>query len=108
MPILRCSVSTCMHNKKDECCLEKIDVSGKDAETAVSTACESFSQKSDTMTNSMGEEMPQPVVNIKCDATKCTHNEKCICAADHIQVNGSKAQTTKETECSTFECGCSR
>lgn len=41
---------------------------------------------------------------IGCDAEHCVYNEDGeICFADHIKVDGKRAQCTGETCCSTFK-----
>lgn len=42
--------------------------------------------------------------SVGCDAENCAYNEDgCTCCAEHIKVDGKKAQRTGETCCSTFE-----
>ena len=88
MPILRCSVSECYHNKSEECTLEKIHVGGRDAVTSTSTECEDFQPKTDSFKSSMDDanKVCQPVVNIACEAHNCKYNDNLQCAADHIAV----------------------
>jgi hypothetical protein len=40
---------------------------------------------------------------ITCSATTCTYNQKGGCYATGIKVDGHKADTTRETVCSTYE-----
>ena len=42
MPVLDCTVSTCHYNVDERCSLGKIQVEGKNADTADETACGSF------------------------------------------------------------------
>ena len=42
---------------------------------------------------------------ITCSATTCTYNNSGGCYASGIKVDGSKANTTSETTCSTFQEG---
>lgn len=105
MPILECSVRSCFYNKSSECCLDHIEVEGSEANVPNSTACGSFRENSDTMTNSNKADLvPEPVVNIKCQATKCCFNQDCDCNADHISVAGDGANHFTETECASFYC----
>lgn len=105
MTKLDCSVVNCTYNKENSCCKDNIHVGGHDAKVTDQTRCESFRERrTDGMRNA--DDIPSKPTEISCDATTCTYNRSCKCHADQIQVAGSDANTSDQTECATFKCDC--
>lgn len=40
--------------------------------------------------------------SIDCEAHNCKYNHNLHCAAEHIDIKGSEANTSRETLCATF------
>ena len=91
MPDLSCAVTSCFYNKTDRCC---------------KTSCGSFRpRRGDSFVN-MEAGTPEAKTSVHCEAHECVHNDNCNCVADRIGIAGAHACDCKETECSTFSCGC--
>lgn len=104
MPILDCSVKSCMHNQENKCCLDNIKVEGKSADYSDDTACSSYKLRaSEQMMNACGKNA-KTTLSVACTATKCVFNEGNMCKAEHIGIAGSHAGTMDETECASFVC----
>lgn len=102
MPELKCSVQTCVHNKQNYCDLDAIEVKGNTAQTAGETSCASFvEKKGNEYSNSMKE--ATPTSNIDCQARECLYNNSCKCNAGKINVAGTDACQSEDTECATFK-----
>jgi len=41
-------------------------------------------------------------VQVLCEAKNCTFNEACKCTANTIDISGTTAHESKETQCSSF------
>ena len=79
-----------------------IMVGGKNAVTSEETRCESFAQKrGDSMTNSTCH--PSRTISIDCEVARCVYNANYKCTAEHVDISGSNADTSRETSCSTFK-----
>ena len=106
MPELNCGVSTCTHYNSGYCCKEAILVEGREAKKPAYTNCESYYPESEGCENSIDceNEEPQQVIEVACKAENCVYNGNLECTASHIEIGGSKADSTDETECSTFRC----
>ena len=104
MAILKCSVSSCVHNEENMCCRSAIDVVGKDAERSEATCCGSYDKRGCGCTNEIKH--PDSLTDIRCEAVKCMYNDNEKCTAGQIGVSGSNAHDMKQTECSTFKCNC--
>lgn len=102
MTKLKCDACTCEHNNDYYCCVGSIDVGGQQATNKSSTCCDSFAEKTGSMTSST--QSPNPQMEIACQATNCTHNEGCKCEANEVCICGDHACSSNETECSTFSC----
>ena len=103
MPELKCTVATCSYNQDQLCHLDVIEVGGNQAKNSTETRCDSFKERTGgSYTNAAKE--PSERSSIKCQATDCDYNEQCKCHADKITVDGSNANTCKETACATFSC----
>ena len=104
MPILDCSVKSCMHNQDNKCSLESLKVEGKSADYSDDTACGSYQLRtSGQMTNACGKSA-KASLSVACTATKCAFNEGNMCKAEHIGIAGGNAGTMDETECASFVC----
>ena len=101
MAELKCGVVTCVHNKQNYCELDSIEVLGSSAQTPQQTSCGSFvEKKGDNYSNDARE--ASPTSSIVCHACECKYNEERKCNAGRINVMGSNARQTEETECATF------
>lgn len=101
MAELKCGVVTCVHNKQNYCELDSIEVLGSSAQSPQQTSCGSFvEKKGDSYSNDARE--ASPTSNIVCHACECKYNEERKCHAGKINVMGSDARQTEETECATF------
>ena len=102
MAELKCKAVHCTYNKDNYCSKGDIMVGGKHAATSDETRCESFTQKKgDSMTNSTSH--PSKVISIDCEVAKCAYNSNYKCTAEHVDINGVNADTSKETSCVTFK-----
>lgn len=115
MPELKCTVQTCVHNKKFLCDLDKIQVGGDRAKSATETCCDSFQERSGGATNSASMNSYTNSTSdvtgsasdcscVDCKATECMYNSNCECHAGKISVEGSEANRADGTECATFKC----
>ena len=114
---LSCSATNCVNNMSGICSASTINVSGSNAHSSEATKCETFAEKG--LKNSLTNVLNMNVVgefkqvfnsdsiemspNIRCVAKNCIHNQKNLCAADNIMVNGAGALTTEKTQCETFK-----
>lgn len=111
MPELKCTVQTCVHNKQFLCDLDKIQVGGSSAKTAIETCCDSFQERKESGYSNNASQSSSDVTGmasdrscIDCKAEDCMYNCECECHAGKISVEGSNACDCKETECATFKC----
>lgn len=101
MAELRCQADTCTYNKERCCCKGDIMVGGKHAECPDDTCCESFVQKrGESLTNATSH--PSATISVDCEVAKCVYNANYKCTADHVEISGMGADTSRETCCSTF------
>ena len=101
MAQLDCTVDNCIYNKSECCCKGDIMVGGKHAKGTDDTCCESFSEKrGDSYTSAL--EHPCRTISIDCEATKCMYNADYRCQAEHVDIKGSNAGTSRDTICATF------
>lgn len=106
MPELKCTVNNCYYNKRENCCKGTIEVGGKEAKSTDDTCCDSFVvRERDSYTNA--EEQPCKMIQVECQATKCTYNDDCACQAEDIGISGRNANDCGATECASFRCECS-
>ena len=102
MADLCCKANACMYNKDELCCKGDIMVGGTHACECEETCCESFiERRGETFSNALSH--PSSTISIDCDAVKCKYNSNYKCVADHVDIEGSGADTSKETCCGTFE-----
>lgn len=103
MPNLICSVENCFYNADHLCALNKIHVSGTNAEESHSTSCRSFVERGDSFHNSVSLSNAKKRTDVDCEAKNCIYNEEYHCYADGLNVCGCGSHTSKGTECATFE-----
>ncbi len=104
MTRLKCSVKNCMYNEDKLCAKSDIMVGGQDASKPNETRCDSFRERTDSMTNSVGQAREE--TSVGCHAQNCRFNQDCKCHADEIGIAGSNACCCSETECASFDCQC--
>lgn len=102
MPELKCTVENCVHNKSTSCDLGIIDVGGGDkAIVKCETNCSSFVDYAmDNYTNSTKGATLN--TEISCNASNCQYNEASSCQAGFVEVQGSNACQSEDTQCSSF------
>ena len=104
MADLNCAVENCTYNEEKRCCKGDLMVGGKHACCEEDTCCESFAQKReghDAYTSSLSH--PSPTISVDCEVSKCVYNANYKCTAEHVEISGSGADTSRETCCSTFK-----
>ncbi|MDD6212162.1 MAG: DUF1540 domain-containing protein [Clostridiales bacterium] len=101
MPILDCSVATCVHNEENRCCLNSILVDGQNAEKEEETKCSSFAHRTEGCCNRCGED-PKVKLVVDCKAVDCIYNKDRLCSASHIDISGRQAKNSEETLCASF------
>lgn len=105
MTMLKCSATKCIYNKDQLCSKGDIHVTGENAMDANQTSCGSFQERTgSSMTNSFTNGCGCETIKIDCKAHNCTYNDNCKCTASSIQVDGSNADNSSETKCTTFQC----
>ncbi|MCD8124883.1 MAG: DUF1540 domain-containing protein [Lachnospiraceae bacterium] len=101
MPLLDCSVETCVHNSDNRCCLSSIGVEGQYASREAETSCGSFAWRKECFCNKAEE--PKRQLTVDCQAVDCVYNRDRMCSAGHIGIAGRTAHVSDETECQTFQ-----
>ena len=104
MPILDCSVKSCMYNQENKCSLESIKVEGKSADYSDDTACGSYQLRTSGQMMNACCKKPKNNLSVSCAASRCVFNEGNMCKAEHIGIAGGNAGTMDETECASFVC----
>ena len=104
MTQLKCSVRNCMFNDDKLCSKGNITIGGQTASKPNETRCESFQERTERMTNSVGH--PSKEIDVHCYAEKCDFNDDYKCHAESIGIAGSNACSCAETECASFDCHC--
>lgn len=106
MPSINCSVNNCSHNNSGTCHANRVNMSGKQANSSTNTACGSFLNSSvySNLTNNTNDSGPCSC--LCCNVSSCTHNCNNLCSLENISVSADSAQTNlyTETSCSSFEC----
>lgn len=102
MPELKCSVVTCVHNNENYCALDSIEVNGSSAQKSEETCCGSFVEKRDNQYSNSAKSATA-TSDVVCRARDCKYNDECKCFAGKINVAGSSACHSEETECTTFK-----
>lgn len=101
MPVLSCAATTCVYNKEELCSKGDIQVGGEDAQHSSDTCCSSFKERAeDSMSNSTGAGCG--TIDVECLACECSFNKEEKCFAGAIDIEGSEASESEETECGTF------
>ena len=101
MAELRCAAINCTYNKDRYCSKGDIMVGGSQAEKSVETCCESFVDKNrDSYKSALNH--PSKTISIDCEACKCIYNKDYKCHAESVDIGGSNACHSRETECATF------
>lgn len=103
MPELKCTVDSCLYNKRECCCKGDIKVDGSDAQKTEDTCCSSFKERKGESYTSATEH-PSKTIDVDCDATTCVYNKDCKCDAKSIGICGCSACHESETECASFRC----
>ena len=114
---LSCSATNCVNNMSGICSASTINVLGSNASSSEETQCETFAERG--LKNSFANVFNMNVVgefkqifntesiemspSIRCEATNCMHNNKKICAANNIMVDGMGALNSSKTQCETFK-----
>ncbi len=104
MADLKCMAVNCTYNKEKLCSKGDIMVGGKHADNTDDTCCESFAPRrdgNDVFTSAL--EHPSRTISIDCEAVKCVYNSNYKCVAEHVDIQGSKANESRETACATFK-----
>ena len=105
MSYLRCNVRSCSNNQNELCIREGIKVDGPNADNKSDTCCNSFTQRGENYSNVVSRNsQAQPETDIQCDVINCSYNKDLKCAAASVDISGSTACTSRETQCSTFDC----
>lgn len=103
MTALRCTAETCMYNEDKLCSRGDIEVQGSHANTMDETCCGSFRERTGQGSNCSG--CGCDTIKITCQAEGCVYNDDKECHAGSIDINGSHAESCKETCCGTFRSG---
>lgn len=105
MPI-QCSALTCIHNNDKVCYANAILVEGRDAHTSSETACSTYTESADELSNefenSISSGGEDPCTHIACEAESCMYNDHEKCMAGAIVVNGAEARSYRQTDCETY------
>lgn len=101
MTKLNCCVEHCGNNEHGFCCIDSIEVGGKQAREMTQTCCASYIDKHGARNVTTH---PNPEVEISCQAINCVHNCDGACDASHITVGNPDACCCEETECGEFCC----
>ncbi len=104
MTHLQCGVMNCANNAHQYCCRPTIKVDGQNAQQSQGTCCSSYEPRSNGISNFSGYDIPNPEIEIACDAMNCTYNNSGQCAADSINVDvlGVGASNREQTACASF------
>ena len=105
MSYLRCNARNCSNNQNELCIRERLRVDSATADTKNATCCNSFTQRGENYSNVVSRNsQAQPETDIQCDVINCSYNKDLKCAAASVDISGSTACTSRETQCSTFDC----
>ena len=93
---LHCLASSCSYNDSGYCYAAYIKIDGHDATESSETNCDTFREKSHTLTASLKENNITTSQNITCSAKNCTYNLYGLCNASHVFIN------KKSNKCDSF------
>jgi hypothetical protein len=115
--ILSCTATDCVNNTSEICSAITINISVPDVKKSELTCCETFASRG--LKNSLANVLNINVVGelkqvfnqdsivmtprIRCEATRCIHNEKKICRAKNILIEDIGEINNVKTQCDTFE-----
>jgi hypothetical protein len=113
---LTCGATDCVHNSRELCTARSIHVGGISTESSDGTQCDTFSPKGvKNAFNSLGnmnltgefkqlftKEDIKMSPGIGCSAEKCIYNEKRICTASDVRIEGTGADSSEATNCGAF------
>ena len=102
MPELKCGVVTCVHNVKNYCELDSIEVLGGSAKVSEETSCGSFVERKGEQYGNSTQDV-EARSEILCHAKECKYNQERKCYAGKISVVGTDAIRVEQTECATFK-----
>jgi len=105
MPVLNCSVTSCIHNADERCCKGNILVEGADAKVSEATCCASYYERDEDSYRNQYE-TPDMTLQVDCEAHHCRFNDNSECHAEHIGIAGSNATCSEDTCCASFQCTC--
>lgn len=101
MTELKCSVKNCTYHDSDCCCKGDIMVGGMKACHCDDTCCESFREEREGSARNALDH-PSRMISIDCEAVKCMYNTNYKCHAEHVDIKGVGADSSRETLCATF------
>ncbi len=105
MTVLDCNVVNCSYNENNCCRRNDIRVEGMQAKAPSETCCASYQHRGcGCGRNAAGEASRN--TEIMCEAVGCRFNDSKKCTAKHIGITGGHADSSRETECGSFECCC--
>lgn len=99
MTKLKCDARDCMNNDDAFCCMGDLVIGGKDACTSKETYCKFYRPKEKDNVFTMGYAIPNPQIDLGCEAVNCRYNEHRKCIADEVSI----VRHEKTTNCRTFE-----
>ena len=102
MPLLNCTVKSCLYNKDEYCAKGDILVDGRTAKMSEGTSCKSFVERKENASNSCGCGSATPHIQVECKACECTFNKEERSDAEEITITGRNACKCSDTECGSF------
>lgn len=99
MTKLTCDARDCMNNSDGCCCMGDLVIGGKDAVNCQETYCKFYKVKQKGNVFTMGYAIPNPEIDLGCDAVNCRYNEGKKCIAQEVSI----VRHNKTTNCKTFE-----
>ena len=101
MPKISCTAHSCVYNTSNCCSLSDVKVGGSGAKKACDTRCDSFMERTSGAQNSIATSACS-FTDIDCAAKKCMYNKDGFCSASAVNVSGTGACCSDQTECETF------
>lgn len=105
--MVKCTATQCKYNDSNYCTSHKINVKGNDATESTETLCDTFTSKSNVLTNALSSIDCSGETKINCIAKNCVYNENEECTLNNINVNctcdSCNCNTAHETCCSSFK-----